>query len=247
MELGAMQDGQFMKHLVGQRVALAVEGSRRFRLPKGFGMRPFEGCSVVVFCDDLGGAGDAFMDVVGRSSKVRQIAGHRVLAFDEKQENDLWHFFVVRPRPDIVLCATDSSYLEELLRRMAQPSPPNAAPSRLPEWKPLDRAAPFWAVRHVNRARQQSDVFLPVPEVSGVLFAFDPAWGQTPRLRYFSRSKQAVRILRKQWTWPNSSIVPNVQQTAPDLIEVRVKLDGKDASAEFLFRLMWALGHGGVV
>jgi hypothetical protein len=242
MELSVMRQGEFLKHLVGQPVALAVEGTRRFRPPSAIGGCMFEGCLVVAFSNNPGQAGASFMNAVGRFSKAERIAGHRVLTFDQKVDSDPWHFFVARPRPDLLLCATDSSYLEEVLRRMGRQATRAPLLSTLPEWQHVDRSAPFWAVRHVPKPG--SDLFLNDPELFGVVFAFDPAWGPRPRLRCFSHNKQALRLMHEAWDPRGVPFVSEILQKAPNIIEVSVKLTGKNPCPDFMLRLLCFLGHG---
>jgi hypothetical protein len=106
------------KHFEGQKISLAVEGSRRFRFPQGLGGLPYEGCSIAVFGDDQSDREAKFMtDASKIALRVEEIEGQKVAVFQEKMEEDLWTFFVVLPKKNVVSVARFTSGME--IRRQA--------------------------------------------------------------------------------------------------------------------------------
>ena len=100
-----------------QQVLLAMEGSRHFRAPEGFGWFPFEGCTILVFADDLGERADAFLNSAsGSAFGVEEIEGLKILVFEQRVESGLWTTFVAFKKPSILLVATNLDYLREVLR-----------------------------------------------------------------------------------------------------------------------------------
>jgi hypothetical protein len=247
--------GALMKPLIGQTIALAVEGSKRFRSPRQLGMMPFDGCQFIVFQNKLGSAGDEFIAILRKAGKVEQIEGHEVVAIDEKIEEDVWHLLFARPRPDLLLCATDRGYLIEVFRRMQRKAAISAFPASLPEWKQVDTQARFWAIRHF-RAGNVNDVTSPFQggtggpnpldrQAVGLTFSYDPNQGTVARIRYLSGNKDALPLTREAWNLPRMNLAskpPEVRQLGPDVVEILLQTKGKDASG-FLFALMTALGH----
>jgi hypothetical protein len=257
MSLLTIREGVFQKLLVGQSVSLAVEGSRRFRGPKELGMMPYEGCQIISFRQNLGPAGDRFMDALRKTSKAQQIEGIEVIAFDEKMEKDIWHILFARPSPEVLLCATDVSYLAEVFRRMRQREEPRALPPDLREWRQVDTHARFWAIRHFKRPvgmlRDLTSPFHPIgaggpnqpdEDAIGLTFSFDS--GDTAHIKYLSRNKHALQLTRKGWG--NLSSVglpaPKIHEAAPGVVEVTIDVKAEGASRGFLFILLAALGHG---
>jgi hypothetical protein len=61
LELFNSDKGLLEKHIKGEKVLFALEGSRHFRPPAGLGELPFEGCALAILIDDLDDRRDAFM------------------------------------------------------------------------------------------------------------------------------------------------------------------------------------------
>jgi hypothetical protein len=223
-----------IKKLAGQDVALAVEGARRFRLPSGLGTARYEGGHVLVFRRDLGAAGDAVKKALAdAAAKAQRIAGREVFALEEKFENDVWKFYFAQPKPNVLVCATDPSYLTEMFRRMDRPEEQRALPKDLPEWKYVDTTARFWAVRHYGEAGDGDDVG----------FGEGRDKKTPPKIKYLSGGKNA-REVKKAWTYVGEATwKPEVQQLAPGVIEVTAHLRRNGDAVHFLFVLLNHLGH----
>jgi hypothetical protein len=250
LPLGTPRDG--IKKLAGQEVAIAVEGARNFRGPKQLGMCLYDGCHVLVFRRDLGTAGDSLRKALGSGAiKVKKIAGHDVFCFEEKWEQDLWKFFFAQPKPNVLLCATDQGYLTEMLQRMDQGGKKRALPDSLPEWKHVDMNARFWAIRHYGKPREIEHADSPLsidPKAVGLTFSFTPGkkpgGKDSPRIKYLSANENAEKIATKAWTYfDQPKWRPTVQKSGPGVVEITVSFD-QEQSPEFLFLLLFHLGHG---
>src|SRR5262249_40340814 len=105
--------------LKDKEILFAAEGSRAFRPPKGLGELPYEGCAIAILSDDLGAAGDAFIQESGKTAlRVEEIEGHKAAVFQQRLEEDTWTAFVAFPKKNVVAVATDKEYLREVLVRM---------------------------------------------------------------------------------------------------------------------------------
>ena len=159
-------------------------------------------------------------------------------------------FFWRRPRPNILLCATDKSYLEELLTRLRAPDKKRALPSELPEWKQVETAAPCWAVRHFARDRSAwTDPSSPIgggavfddSQAIGMTFWLDPAHQQLAEVRYVSQNPKALEIMKGGWDHLEGVTV-KVTQRKPGVIAIKADLD-KDTFGNFSTFVLGFLGH----
>lgn len=151
--LFSLENGGLGTFLNGGKMALVVEGSRRFRRPKELGAMLFEGCAFAIMDDPAAIDSDAFMHKAAASAKrIENIEGLQIAVFEQKQEEDVWTTFVGFPRINVALVATNEDYLRTVLARMRGPAGPRALPETLPEWKYVNTGAPVWAVRHYQRS-----------------------------------------------------------------------------------------------
>jgi hypothetical protein len=253
--LFSLNDAFFSKSLNGRKVVCAVEGSRRFTAPKRFGMMLYEGAHFVQFEDvDRELIRKAFQDCRASAQKRIELAGHRVAVFTEKRQGqeDEWTYFVAQPRPGLLICATDQGYLEESLKRMTQEPKTRALPEDLLEWKQVDVKAPVWGLRHYSKKFADQDYSSPVggksaPEVAdkdavGLVFWIDQA-NKTARVRYLSRSRDALKIATNVWHAPSEGLTPQIRQAEPGSIEIVAQLSEEKATNMFVFVLLWQLGH----
>lgn len=260
LSLGGLEsigDGELAPVLASQEILLALQGSRNFRPPTGLGSMLFEGCSVLVLGEraslELGKMPD-------RAVRIR-VEGHTAHMFEERLEEDTWELFVTAPRPNLLLCATDRGYLEEVLRRMSERGEMRALPEELPEWRHLDGASPLWAVRHHDRERAAEDPTSPlsprshVPPDSqavGVVFSFAPAKSPEASVKHLTANENAEAMIRLQWDSPSQEITPpslaggaapTVRTLEPGVVEVRMDVTEREAAHRFLFGLLLVLGH----
>src|SRR5262249_43964417 len=143
------------------------------------------GCHILVF----EAASDpalqkAFRICEQKADKRIKLAGEDVLVFAEKRESDDWSYFVSRPQPGVLICATHEGYLEETLKRISRQSDRRAPPTDLPEWKHVDVKAQVWAIRHYQKESAENDPSSPLggqgsanvpdPAAIGFVFVYSP-------------------------------------------------------------------------
>ncbi len=241
--LTCVSDGVCLKHLTGREVVLGVEGSRHFRPAGGLGENRYEGCHVLVFQHRRG---DALRESLSaEAKKVLRLAGQEVFAFEKKLENDLWTFFIAIPKPNVLVCATHAGYLEQVLRRMAEKgrkAGKRAFPEDLAEWRYVDKAAHFWAIRHYTEESGADG------QVTGLVFRFDPGRGarnsKRAKVIYLSTVEKSEKRIAEEWTYHGERTwKPRVKRSAPGVIEITAELKHEGDAGRFLFVLLFHLGH----
>jgi hypothetical protein len=249
------EDSMLPKELVGARIQLAVEGARNFRPPRSLGLMPYEGCQIIFFSPSFGARGEALFRYLTEGAKQRiEMEGQIVYVTEEKLEEDLWNFYFVRPEPNLFLAATDEKYLREVLARRGKKIEPRALPATLPEWKYIDRADSYWALRHFDQSRAEADPSSPFggqkaanepdEKAIGLAFSFRVAAGKEMRLYYLSRSTTSIEIAEKQWNQAQEGMYVKGRRVAPGVVEMTIRLDDEEALAYFIFVLTGVFGHG---
>jgi len=236
LHLFGLPKPEYEQLLADLRVALFVEGNRHFGPWTAAGeafVQPFEGCKIVVFEDDLGETGATLAAALRQdASAVERIADHDAARFDDVAPG--LTTFVVQPRPNILLIATQREFLDEVLSRMAQPSDDLALPDDLPEWWQIDRAARSWALRRYPRNPSDSNGDLRI----GLAYAVQG--GDTAKVLYFSDGPQTVEIARR--LWPQVEV--QVRQLEDGVVEVALHVGDPQATSNFHFQLLSQLGRG---
>jgi hypothetical protein len=249
--------GEFVK---GKTVSLAIEGSRRFRPPHALGLMRYEGCLVVVFAPAVSLDGAAFMRAATNSAvRFEEHNGTRVAVFEEKSEDDTWSTFVVFPRSNVAVVATNLDYLLGLLNRIRGTSGSRALPPNLMEWKHVDTNAPVWGMRHYQKQGAESDPSSPllgqnaanVPDANaiGVTFSFAPAAERSATVDYFSTNPDVRRILSGYLMMEDAATAAprefqmRLRQPAAGVLEASINLSATEAIQRLLFGLMAMVGH----
>jgi hypothetical protein len=94
--LVVVEKGAVYKTLAGSKVSLCVEGSRRFRAPKGLGMMSYEGCHILMFDDGSTGRVDTLMEALtAKVLRTETCEGHSVALFETRQESGIWTSFII--------------------------------------------------------------------------------------------------------------------------------------------------------
>jgi hypothetical protein len=245
------------RELIGQKVSLAVEGSRCFRSPHGLGMMPFQGCQVIVFEKDAVPVLTAAMrSLLIKAQRTIELSGRKVAVFEQKLEEDTWIIQITQPRPGILLCATHEGYLKDVLSRMEGKQSTRAIPQDSPEWKYVNTNARVWAVRHYSKADATRDPSSPlrdeaaanVPDLGalGLAFSYNPD-GKSATVYYLTRAKDAVAIARKCWNRVSEGLKPEIEEIGTGVVRIRIQItsdvDKDDVGGEFLFELLAQLGH----
>jgi hypothetical protein len=249
--------GDFLKD---KALALAIEGSRRFRPPSGLGLMRYEGCLVMVFGSAVSLDGAAFMRASGNSAKrFEESSGTRVAVFEEQSENDTWTTFVGFPRANVAVVATNLDYLHTLLDRMRGVPGTRALPQNLAEWKHVDTSALVWGLRHYQKQGAELDPSSPlqgqnaanIPDGNavGVTFSFAPAAARMATVDYLSTGSDARRILSTFLMMEDAATAAprefqmRLSQPAAGVLEAAINLSATEAVGRLLFGLMGMLGH----
>jgi hypothetical protein len=248
--------GRFYTPLVGGSVLFCIEGSRRFRPPTDLGKMLYEGCDIIILQEGLSPAPDVLIKQLrSKATQVQTIAGQQVMLFEERLEDDTWKFFVAIPAPNVLLCATNRDYLTQVLNRMQQKGQKRALPEDLPEWKHVNTAAKFWAVRHYDKDDAKLDPSSPLSGVQkganwpdkqavGIVFELDPSRSPVATLYYLSANQSARKIFADTQAKVDRGFKPEFRESEPGVIEMRFSLDDPKRSGMFLFVLLFLLGHG---
>ena len=201
---GVELDPAILERLGNRTITVALEGSRRFRVPTHLGLMPFEGALILVYQDDLGADGKSLMDAVSKgATKTETISGIPVVMREEKYEEDLWSLYYALLKPNILIVATNRDYLKTVLNRIKQRAAKRALPANLPEWKHLDATAKTWAIRHYDHQAPDlcpfwsliggNELNRPDDKTVGFVFWIDPRDGGSVEICYFSNDQDAVR------------------------------------------------------
>jgi hypothetical protein len=252
------EKGTYLQSLKGSIVAFVLEGARGFRSPKSLGMMPYDGCHIIVFKDDLKTAKDDFIEGLRtQNPKEEQISGQKTFVIQQRLEEDEWKNYFAFPRPNVLLAATDRSYLEEVLKRMGMKEKPKdrALPENLSEWKHVDRTAKFWGIRHYDKANAKNDPSSPLtneqraannPDLSavGLVFAYNGGKKDLATVKYLSASENAARIAARAWTRGQDGMKPQIREKIKGVVEISFELNGEETKQGFLLLFLAALGHG---
>lgn len=240
------------QQLFGRKILLAVEGSRHFREPSGFGVMPYEGCNIILFEESLGGL---FESLKEHATRVKNIQEHDVIIFEEKSEQDISTIFLVQLRPNLLLYATDEAYLKELLSRIDHGANQRALPPDLPEWEYVDTGQQFWAIRHYDKTWAKFDPSSPLAKgktpikAIGLVFSFDPRRSKIAKVKHLSENENADKIVAAWWTFssetgPFRKVKPSICLLKPGVVQVEVDVTDPETATDFWFVLFGFLGHG---
>ena len=250
-----LQGGILNEELAGQKVLCIVEGSRHFTAPRGLGLMPYQGLHILQFDPAADGViQKAFRACQERADKKIELVGEQVVVFTEKHEEDVWSYFISRPQPGVLICATNQACLEETLKRLGRKPDRRAIPADLPEWKHVDVNARVWAVRHYRKESAEKDPSSPLrpkaaanapdPDAVGFVFWYNPDSDKLARVRYLTSAKNALNIATEGWRQTKEVLKPNISQVAPGVVEIATSVSEEGTVSMFLFVLMASLGHG---
>ncbi len=245
-------DENVAKELADNPVMLAVEGSRKFRSPTGFGMMPYEGAHILVYRKNVGANMTALQK---KPLRTEEIEGQRVSVIQEKMEEDLWTTYVAQIKPNVIILATNRDYLKEVMKRSAAKTKPKtrAFPVNLPEWKYVETAAPFWGLRHYDRKDGPNDPSSPLAgktleanvlddQAVGFVIALKD---DVADVKYLSTNKDALEIAGTAWAFPDEKATqPTVRAGAPGVAEISFPLEKNSQFYNAIFLIILQnLGH----
>jgi hypothetical protein len=247
----SINKNRLSKQLSGQKLLFYVEGSRKFRSPKSLGLAPFEGCQIMTFGSDFASRREAIIQSLEKEAKsVIKIDEYKVAVYEEIDEKALWKFYIVSPKPDMLLMATDLTYLTETLKRLKVKSDKRALPDTLPEWKQVDTTAQFWAIRHYDKDNAALDPTSPLtgqraaanaPDslAIGIVAMYTP--GSNFVVRGLSENEDAIRIQKYFWTSGNEKSPPEIRLLPSKIVEISYPPNKQNTGTLFYF--MVAFGH----
>ena len=264
LSLFGLKDGLLQNYLSGQRVEIAIEGSRHFRPPAGLGEMPYEGCEIAVLAEAAASRGDSFLKQSSSVAlRVDNVAGQKIPVFEEKLEDDIWTTFVAFPKPNLVLACTNRDYLREVLARIGGKVGRRALSDTLAEWKFVGTETPFWGLRHYDRSQADLDPTSPFVDqnvigmvdrqASGIAFRFDPRMRNVVTISYFSSTRDILGFLQKQTplsmkmvgvVHPAANLPVSYRQVAPGVGEIKYEFGGVLPVYMFFVVAMGAFGHG---
>jgi hypothetical protein len=247
---------KFYDQFLGQTVLLAIDGSRHFRAPKNLGSMLYEGCQIIQFQEGFDASKEALVKLLKADAKeVREIAGQQVFVFEERLENDLWHFYIALPQKNLYLCATDEKFLQETLSRMQKKAVKRALPEQLPEWNYVNMQAPFWGLRHFERLNVLHDPSSPFAgkgiqfnapdqQAIGLAYTYDPNQDKDIKLHYLTGNNAMSNQLQKYWSPSDYELKPTIRSLHPGVFEIALTPNGIEQTSTFLLLFFGAFGHG---
>jgi hypothetical protein len=262
LSLFELRDGLLQNFLIGQKVEVAMEGSRHFRRPSSlFGAMPYEGCQIAVLADASVSRRDSFLKQSSSAGvKGDSVAAQKIAVFDEKVDDEVWTIFVAFPKPNLVVACTNRDYLREVLERIGGKVGERAIRETLAEWKFVDTKAPFWGLRHYDKSQARLDPFSPFVDrnilgtadrqARGIAFRFDPRMGNGMTITYFSGTSDIIGFLKHtplaigDLVDSTESLPVDYRQVAPGVAEIKYELGGVLPVDVFLMVAMSCFGHG---
>jgi hypothetical protein len=251
-----LKNGSLPEYFKNQRTLFVIEGSRQFRSPKSLGLMPFEGCTFVVFADDLSDRANlSFSTALGAAHRIEEIHGQKVLVFQEQSDGETWTTYIGFAGSNVLLVATNIDYLREVLSRMRDKNGPRALPETLPEWGYVDTRAQFWGFRHFDRSQGDRDPsspfwdpqkFVKAPwtdqQAIGLTFSYDPVAGKGPTITYLSGDPS---LGKKTLDMGNDGSKLGLAYRELDSRAIEASYSLEDSTAPlFVFYLSFLLGHG---
>jgi hypothetical protein len=236
----------------------ALEGSRRFRAPRNFGMMSYQGSLIASVVESgKGKLGLLFDTITKQADELVEIVDAKVAVFHARPGDLLFDgapvIYVTSPRPGLLCVASDRDYLETLLRRMAVPSPVVAFPDDLQEWKHVDSKASVFAIRHYRSDDAADDPTSPLrgraaancPDAKAVGLVFECREGetQTAIARYLTRAPDPIAVVRIGWMMPNEGLSPDFAIVAPGVAQISQVVVKPLPASRFWFVLSAYLGH----
>lgn len=117
---------------------------------------------------------------------VENIEGNRVVRLhDGDGPGDL--LYLVRPKLNILILATNLDFLRTMLRRMSQPASSRTPLLNLPVWKYVDANAPVWGIRHGRITYQNVPLrpnSVPKDDPAGIAFFYHERPEESLSLRW---------------------------------------------------------------
>jgi hypothetical protein len=161
--LAAPDDQMPFKALVGSTLQFGVLAARNFGMhpPDGsqalpLGMIAYQGCAAYAFAGPV--AQLAFPrppDTIVLGQPVWNATGKQYAqARDATPTNET--YWLALPKPELIVVCNNKEFFSSVLSKLAKPSGVSKLKAT-PEWKQVDRTAPFWALRHFTPENEATD------------------------------------------------------------------------------------------
>lgn len=241
--LGALTEPEmepYLKPLAEKRVLVAVRGGRNYEwVSASLPAYRTEGCTVVMFDEDLGKVGLEWVNTLRAGAKdVRMIAGRTVFVFpptksmrparDSKWPGKLGVYLALL-KSDTILCATSDKYLEELLERIDTPADNRALPDQLREWKYVNPAADAWMLRHNVIPKDAPRV------IEGATWTMTKERFKAVYVTVPGAEENAAHLVQEVWKPALPEVRPTIERLKDGSIAVSSTVD--TSGADFLFGL----------
>jgi hypothetical protein len=159
--------------------------------------------------------------------------------------------------------ATDRTYLETVLERMAKRAKTRAIPADLPEWKHVDPSDRTWCVRHYDSKNGAADptsplarmkpasVAVPLDEHAiGFVVTLPPEQPAVLRLTYLRGEGKFPDGYQQFWRRAGDEKISVIRQDRPGIVEVSLSLTSwgdPQIRASVTFLVLTALGHLAII
>ena len=215
-----------------------VFGARNFQYPDSIGVGRFEGAWISNLTDSgLALAKESLAKTKLNSSIV---AGHTVLSCAEKvNDKEIVHFYTVIIDHTLIV-ATETKFLQLVLKRMVADPADRALPESLEEWKYVDKNADFWAIRHINPATQLKNWGLDMHDREIRGFGVSQEKSGNLRVVSISDNPQCLEIVKG--SWGSDQLKPTVTSLTKTATEIIVDKDPKQLGMG-IFYLAIAMGY----
>ncbi len=227
-----------LKALAELPMTSVVFGARKFQYPDEIGVGAFEGAWIATMPDaTLEKARAILAKNKFNSSKV---AGRNALSCAENfNAKEIRHFYVVIEDHTLIV-ATNTGYLEALLKRKAAEPTDRPFPDWLEEWKYVERNGPFWAIRHVNPATQLKMWGLDMHDKQIRGFGISMRTDGSFRVVNVSDNPHASEIAKE--FWGGDQLKPIFTSLTKTANEILIDKDPKQIGMAYLY-LSIALGY----
>jgi hypothetical protein len=242
-------------------IAAAINGSRSIRPTLDRNKLTFQGCSVVVFTEDITARAAAFLkDSASQVVRTEQIEGQAVEVFEDKPEGQIVTTYVAFPKPDVAVFAIDESYLREVLARMGGKRGERALPDTLAEWKHVDTNSEFWGLIHYPETMPSQTSMLPYGctsshssdvKLSGLTVNYPVGGSKVATIDYLSGDEEVLHCIQKGQFRESEMGVPEMHQqySEPEggVLEGSYDLSEPESADYFLFVAIVFLGYPVVI
>jgi hypothetical protein len=221
MAFGAINEpemAKYLKPLAGKKATLALRGGRNCEwVTSTLPTYRTEGCAVLIFEEELGEAGEEWIDALRKGAEaVREIAGRKVFVFPPTKSmrparKSEWPgklgVYLVLLNSNTILCATSDKYLEQLLERIDTPPADRALPDHLPEWKHVNSVAPAWMMRHLSKRKSR-------PMIQGVTWWVTKEQIRVAYVPITGEHERTANEVRRSWQPETDAVLQPVDWAA---------------------------------